>query len=67
MVLLHGQRERMCKSKSKRDVGGWVGGGEFLSDSECKLVVENGEWRKRRQAVEDILLGRRSEGVGQEK
>ena len=25
---------------------------EFHSDSECKLVVEDGGWRKRRQAVE---------------
>lgn len=33
-------------------VGGGGGGGEeFHSDSKCKLVVRDGGWRSRRQAV----------------
>lgn len=44
----------------------WVGGlgveEEFHSDSECKLVGEDGGRWKRRQAVE----GKGSEGVGTE-
>lgn len=43
MVLLHAKTERM--REGKRDVG-WGGMEEFHSDSECKLVVEDGGRRK---------------------